>query len=179
MIGFRIRIRVNDCLSDGKHSFASGVVFAHLKVGQIELIKKRKKVWGYWVYVSATRLEDNSLLIVISEEYTKNILNDYGRRWGIETLFGILKTRGFNLEDTHIQDVERLSRLFALLTIALCWAYKTGEWLSKDKPIKIKKHGRKSQSTFRYGLDYIRRIVLNLHQFDKEFLHCINFLSCT
>lgn len=179
MIGFRIRIRVNHCLSNGKHSLASGIVFAHLKVGQIELIKKRKKIWGYWVYVGATRLKDNSLLIVISEEYEKNLLNDYGKRWGIETLFGIFKTRGFNLEDTHIQDSERLSRLFALLTIALCWAYKTGEWLSKHKQITIKKHGRKSQSTFRYGFDYIRRIVLNLHQFKKEFLHSLHFLSCT
>ena len=37
---------------------------------------------------------------------------------GIETLFGIFKSRGFNLEDTHLVDSERLSRLFALLTIA-------------------------------------------------------------
>ncbi len=119
------------------------------------------------------------MLIVISGEYEKNILNDYGKRWGIETLFGIFKTRGFNLEDTHIQDSERLSKLFALLTIALCWAYKTGKWLSEYNPIAIKNHGRKSKSTFRYGFDYIRRIVLNLHQFKKEFLNCIRFLSCT
>lgn len=38
----------------------------------------------------------------------------------IETWFGIFKSRGFNLEDTHLQDSERLSRLLALLTIALC-----------------------------------------------------------
>jgi hypothetical protein len=31
----------------------------------------------------------------------------------------IFKSRGFNLEDTHLIDSERLSRLLALLTIAL------------------------------------------------------------
>ena len=55
MIGFRIRIRVNHCLSNGKNSLPSGIVFAHLKVGQIEIIKRRKKIWGYWVYLGATR----------------------------------------------------------------------------------------------------------------------------
>jgi len=70
------------------------------------------------------RLQDNSLLTVISSSYTPTLIDDYAERWGIETLFGILKTRGFNLEDTHIIDSERLSRLFALLTIGLCWVYR-------------------------------------------------------
>jgi hypothetical protein len=52
---------------------------------------------------------------------------DYAKRWGIETLFGCLKTRGFCLESTHLQDAERLGRMVALLTIASCWAFKTGE----------------------------------------------------
>ncbi len=42
------------------------------------------------------------------------MIDDYAQRWGIETLFGIFKSRGFNLEDTHLIDSERLSRLFAL-----------------------------------------------------------------
>jgi hypothetical protein len=65
--------------------------------------------------------------------------------------FGIFKSRGFNLEDTHLVDSERLSRLFALLTVALCWAYLTGQWFSEQKPIKIKKHGRKAKSIFGVG----------------------------
>ncbi|WP_019506630.1 hypothetical protein [Pleurocapsa sp. PCC 7319] len=31
----------------------------------------------------------------------------------------VIKSRGFNLEDTHLIDFERLSRLFTLLTIVL------------------------------------------------------------
>jgi hypothetical protein len=59
------------------------------------------------------------------------------------------------LESTHLQDAERLGRMVALLTIALCWAFKTGEWLSQHNPIKIKKHGRKAKSIFRVGLAQI------------------------
>jgi hypothetical protein len=86
------------------------------------------------------------------------LIDDYAQRWGIETLFGIFKSRGFNLEDTHLVDSERLSRLFALLTIALCWAYRTGEWLSNDKPILIKTHGRKATQSGLEGFPH-RAIV--------------------
>jgi len=36
-------------------------------------------------------------------------------------LFGALKSRGFNLEDTHLKEPERLTRLLALLAIAFTW----------------------------------------------------------
>ena len=134
---------------------------------------------GHQVYVGALRLQDNSLLSVIAPGYSHTIIDEYAQRWGIETLFGIFKGRGFNLEDTHLVDSERLSRLFALLTIALCWAYRTGQWLSECKPIAIKKHGRKSQSTFRYGFDFLRSIFLNLEDCQADFLNSLQFLSCT
>ncbi|MBW4533191.1 MAG: hypothetical protein KME09_04575 [Pleurocapsa minor HA4230-MV1] len=83
------------------------------------------------------------------------------------------------IEDTHLVDSERLSRLFALLTIALCWAYRTGEWLSDQKPILIKTHGRKAQSIFRYGFDYLRHVLLNLDEHQADFRQSLQFLSCT
>ncbi len=179
MMSFRIRIRENDCLSDRQHYIATRIVFSHLKIGQWELLKRKRVLWGHQVYVGALRLQDNSLLTVIAPSYTPTLIKDYAQRWGIETLFGIFKSRGFNLEDTHLQDSERLSRLFALLTIALCWAYRTGQWLSEQTPIPIKKHGRKAKSVFRYGFDYLRRILFNLEQYQTDFLNSLQFLSCT
>ena len=119
------------------------------------------------------------LSTVIAPSYATTLIDDYAQRWGIETLFGIFKSRGFNLEDTHLVDSERLSRLFALLTIALCWACRTGKWLHEQKPIKIKKHGRKAKSVFRYGFDYLRHIFLNLEDNETNFFHSLKFLSCT
>lgn len=176
---FRIRIRETELLGDGKHWLSTRIVFSHLQIGQRSLLRKKRVLWGHPVYIGALRLQDNSLLTVIAPSYCHTIIDDYAQRWGIETLFGIFKSRGFNLEDTHLVDSERLSRLFALLTIALCWAYRTGQWLSLTKPILIKKHGRKAYSIFRYGLDRLRSIFLNLDEREDDFLHSLQFLSCT
>lgn len=70
-----------------------------------------------------------------------------------------LKPEAYNLESTHFTDSERLSKLLALMSLALCWAIKTGDWLSSHRPLKVKKHGRLQASIFRYGFDYLRSIV--------------------
>lgn len=179
MMPFRIRIRESDCLGDGQHILSTRIVFSDLEIGQFQILSRRKCLWGHWVYIGALRLEDNSLLVVIANDRTLTVIDDYAHRWGIETLFGIFKSRGFNLEDTHLKDSERLSRLFALLAIALCWAHLTGQWLSEHKPITIKKHGRKAKSIFRYGFDFLPRLLLNLEQYETEFCRSLRFLSCT
>ena len=40
--------------------------------------------------MSALRLEDGELLIVISDDSPSTAIADYAQRWGIETLFGML-----------------------------------------------------------------------------------------
>ena len=175
----RVRIRESDKISSKQGLLKGSVYFSHLRVGEYEIQKKRCQVWGKWVYVSALRLENRELLIVISNHYCRRAIDDYAERWGIETLFGILKTRGFCLESTHFTDAERLSKLICLLSIALCWAVKTGEWLAELHPIPIKKHRRLAKSIFRYGLDCLRSIFLDLDLKYHDFLFCLNFLSCT
>jgi hypothetical protein len=69
--------------------------------------------------------------------------------------------------------------MVALLTIALCWAFLTGEWLSNQQAIVIKKHGRKTKRIFRHGLDYLREILLNLESRMDELFQVLTFLSCT
>ncbi|QXE21925.1 transposase IS4 family protein [Richelia sinica FACHB-800] len=161
------------------NGFPGSVIFAHLKVIESQVLSTRRWIWGRLVYVAGLRLDDGKLLIVISDDSPQTMIADYGRRWGIETLFGMFKTRGFCLESTHFLDATRLSKLLALLSLALCWAVKTGEWLHQHRPIKIKKHGRPSQSVFRYGLDYLRSLVTNLDLKHSEFLLSLQFLSCT
>jgi hypothetical protein len=92
---------------------------------------------------------------------------------------GILKSRGFNLEDTHLSQMERLSKLIALLTLAMIWAIRTGEYLAGQKPIPVKKYGRKLKSVFRYGCDFIRHVLLNPQTPSDKRLKAISFLSCT
>jgi hypothetical protein len=70
-----------------------------------------------------------------------------------------LKSKGFDMEQTRLRDPERLSKLLALLTIAFGWCYRVGEWRAQQKPIRILKHERQAVSLFRYGLDYLNRLL--------------------
>lgn len=88
----------------------------------------------------------------------RRALEDYRRRWTIETMFGNLKTKGFNMEDTHITDRDKLSTLCAVLALAVALSVKTGVAVARLNPIPIKKHGRKAWSLFALGLQALRRI---------------------
>jgi hypothetical protein len=176
---FRIRIRHSDKLNDGQRWLSGKVVFSALEPNQQQVLSRPRRLWGHWLYVSALRLETGELLIVVSAQRTETAIADYGKRWGIETLFGCLKTRGFCLESTHLKEPERLSRMIALLSIGLCWAFLTGEWLAEGKPIVIKKHGRKAKSIFRCGFDYLRRVFLNMDEHQTQFHQALQLLSCT
>ena len=148
-IPFRLRIKADHKIGNGQKSLPASIVFAHLQIGEQTVLSGKRWVWGRQVYVSALRLEDGELLIVISNDFPQKAIADYGLRWGIETLFGMFKTRGFNLESTHFSKQERLSKLFALMALAMTWAILLGEWLHEQKPLKIKNHGRKTKSIFR------------------------------
>jgi len=107
------------------------VIFSSLAVGEVRSLPKRRRIWGIWMYVSTLKLESQELLIVVSDSPGESAIHDYGRRWQIETLFGCLKSRGFDLESTHITEPERLTKMIFLLTLALCWAHRVGVWLDE------------------------------------------------
>lgn len=179
-IPFRLRIRATDKIDHNGVNLAARILLAHLQVGQSQRLQGSCRVWGCAVAVEGLRLPDGKLLVVIAPPDAASILSDYAKRWGIETLFGAFKTRGFCLESTHFTDPERLRKLFTLLTLALCWAMQTGLFLNQLHPIPIKKHGRKAKSLFRLGLDYLRHLVLNPHPLhERDFLQSLDFLSCT
>jgi hypothetical protein len=69
--------------------------------------------------------------IAMNTAPSRTTVLDYGLRWSIETMFADYKTRGFGLEDTHLQRPDRLSRLLLVLAIALYWATANGRSLQK------------------------------------------------
>lgn len=89
-----------------------------------------------------------------------------------------MKTSGFNIQGTHVTDLERLEKLILLTMIAFVWCYKTGDFIDTHiKPIKIKKHGRRAISVFKYGLDYLAGVLITKR--NKLNLCLLQFLSCT
>ena len=90
------------------------------------------------------------------------------KRWSIETAFGCLKSKGFNVEDTLLTHPPRLHLLLGLLAWTLLWALLVGEQLYQKKPIKRKKHGRRAISLFRLGLDQLTQITHQTREQRKQ-----------
>lgn len=176
---FRMRIKSNHQLFDGRRYLSVKTVFGDLQPGVQRVLRKKRRLWGHWLYLAALKLDDGSLLVIATQTAPHSALADYAQRWGIETLFGMLKTRGFRLEDTHLRDAQRLNKLIALLALALVWALHIGLWLHEANPITVKNHGRRARSLFRYGLDHLRSILLNLQHKNSLFIQALTFLSCT
>ena len=118
------------------------------------------KVHGHWISLAIERQDKagDEYLIVMTNTFAHAALRNYQRRWSIETFFQSIKQRGFHLEKTHLDNLERLRKLFALVAIAFAVCLHIGRWSDKNqKPIEIKNHGYKANSFFRYGLECWRR----------------------
>lgn len=173
-----IRIRQNSLLDDSKVTWVYEK-FKHLALDKPCFLKRRYKVMGESFYLAGIKLKDDFLIIACDVKPRKG-LQLYGLRWGIETLFGNTKSRGFDLEATHVTDPAKLSLLLGILALAIFWALQTGAWLCKhDKPIKRKKHGRLQQSRFRYGLDHLRLLILHRKLDSVAACPFISLLTCT
>jgi len=143
-IACRIRVRANAKVTDARgRAVQARQLFRHCRVGHGEALRGARLLWGERWHVTGMRLPRGAYVIVASECETQTALEEYARRWEVETLFGCLKTRGFCLEATHV--TERLKKLLALVALAFCWAHVTGEWLSAQRPLPVKKHGRKGK----------------------------------
>lgn len=115
---------------------------------------------GVSCYISAmSYMSDGTqdFLIIVSYSKPENIVENYK----IESLFKGLKSSGFNIEDTHVTDIERLGKLIRLTMIAFTWCYRIGDHIDTNlKKIIIKKHGGRAVSVFKYGLDYPSKVAM-------------------
>jgi len=179
-IRYHIRIRNNFKVylpRKGKQIKASWL-FNDLKVGQYKHYDKIVSINDQYCYLSGCKLKKGSFLIIVSFNRPEEAQIDYAQRWQIEMCFKAMKSSGFDIEKTHLTHIERVEKLVLLVMIAFTWCYKVGIYLHQNiRPIKIKKHGRRARTLFKYGLDYIANCLLNdLKTMD---INIIQFLSCT
>ncbi|MGI9034429.1 MAG: IS4 family transposase [Pyrinomonadaceae bacterium] len=181
-IDFHIRLKTS-------HK-SGGKSFLQIFVNSAERVKLRGKVkleiFGLKLYVSCVKYQKNGkteYLIVASKERNKYALEEYKVRWQIETMFGCLKSRGFNFEETHLTMPEKIGKLLMLLSLGLLLAVLMGEYqveIVKQVKMKLKKNKRYAKSLFRIGLDTLQNLLFNYHQPKKygELETFIILLSC-
>ena len=169
------------CNPNGKWVKASWL-FANLPLKGCRVSDRIVYMNNQLCYLSGSKVKNKKgkpeLQIVISFNNPQDATEIYKERWQIETAFRALKTNGFNIEDTHLTDIERIGKLFALGMVAFTWGYVVEDYLHQHvKPIHIKKHGNKPKSIFKHGLTYIATVLLN-SCFIPD-IDVFNFLSCT
>lgn len=182
-IRYHIRIRNNFKIYCPKRQkeIKAWHLFNALKIGQFQHYNKIMQIRGEYCYLSGMKtIKDGKVdfCIVVSFNKPDEALEKYRQRWQIETLFRGLKSSGFNLEDTHVTHLDRLEKLILLVMVAFVWCYKIGDYIDTQiKPIAIKKHGNRAVSVFKYGLDYLTRVLISESNYFN--INCLKFLSCT
>jgi hypothetical protein len=180
---FHIRIRDNfDVQIPGKGRVKAFWIFNSLPLNTGYNYPKIVYLKGNLVYLSGMKTVGKNgkleFVIIASYCFSYDALPNYKQRWQIETLFKALKTSGFNIEDTHLTNLDRINRMLVLVTITFVWSSLTGIYRHENmEPIIIKKHGSRAHSYFAYGLALISKALYNSNF--ALFVVCIKLLSCT
>jgi len=157
---FHLRVHENYLVTNARgQQVALRKLFRQTRINEPLTLVQPRVMWGEAYYFSGCRLASGEYLIVVSPTFEPHAITEYAKRWGIETFFGALKTRGFNLEDTHITQEDRLQKLVAILALTFAWCHQIGLWLHQQKTLLLKNHGRPPKSIFRRGLDCLRRLL--------------------
>lgn len=172
-IKFFSRAKASTLVSDGSKIITMAELCKDLNKNDPQTIigKDIRRTFGHRLYVSLKINYKGELVCIISNQYTNNPFQEYKRRWFIETMFAKFKSFGFNLEDTHITNLTRLSNLFLLVSIAYLCCCKIGMFIhTKIKPITKKhlstvdgldKEYRLEYSVFRLGLELLKNYCNN------------------
>ena len=183
--GIRYHIRIKEnfyvTMPGNDRKVKASWMFNHLKLNQFAYHNNIVKVNKQLCYISGSKVMNKKgkpeFQIIISFNKPCEADSLYKERWQIETAFRALKSSGYNIERTHLTEMDRVEKMLALVLIAFVWAYKIGIFLNTLKPITIKKHGRRAYSLFKYGLNALAK-VLNSNDLIK-FREFSEFLSCT
>ena len=148
-IRYYIRIRENFYIHDPRNNnkTKASVMFSDLKCGQFRILHRILRVNGQLCYLSASKVKGKDgkpeLQIIISFNQPQHAQTAYKERWQIETAFRGLKSSGFNIENTHLNDLERIEKLFTIVMLTFVWAYVVGVFVNENiKPVRILKNGR-------------------------------------
>ena len=80
-----------------------------------------KNYHGPKVKIAACRNDEGELMIIATNDNAYKAISLYRERWSIENLFGCLKTRGFNFENTHITNLDRTETHSLIIGQPLCY----------------------------------------------------------
>jgi len=157
---FVMRLRNDSIIGSKAKNIAANKRYAHLAKAEHYVCPKRVWVYGLRLKLAVTKAQSGELVVLACNDKPECAFVYYAQRWNIECLFSAFKKRGFNFEDTRLTQEAKLDNLIILLSLAFTWAHLMGEWIYKQRPLKLKKHGYLPISFFKRGLNYLRTALL-------------------
>ena len=162
--GIVCRLRIKESttvLGNCGKNIKAAQLFWNIRLDQTVTWHSKRKVSGIYLYIAARRTI-KGLLIVVATQKPDTMIEDYYKRWSIETLFGCLNSRGFDLESTHMTDLDRMDKLMGMPALAFAWCLIAGHWhYGEAKELPLNKHMRPAKALFRLGIDMLRRVFKN------------------
>ena len=157
-------------------------IFANLKHGEERVLYRIYRICGELCYLSGAVIKDKTgklePQILVSFCRPEEALPAYKERWTIETMFKVLKSSGFNIEDTHMVHINRIEQLFGVVIIAYTWAYCVG--IAANIKVKGCQGSQQreacNQSCSSTVLNFIADALLN--PFGPSKINVFDFLSC-
>ena len=97
--------------------------------------------------------EIEPLYLVSNISLAEEAIKYYKKRFRIETFFSDQKSRGFNIQKSHLEDCQRLSRLLIASCLAYIWIVYLGSlWKTEGWQSVIHRKSRFDLSLFQLGL---------------------------
>jgi hypothetical protein len=128
-------------------------------VGWVRLTEQYNAGW-FWLILHWETGEEEPWFLVASQPGRYRLIRGYRLRMWVEEMYGDMKGHGFDLEATHLDDVDRLTRLVLAVCLAFVWLITFGAWVVKRGLRYLVDHkSRRDKSYFRIGWDWLARCL--------------------
>lgn len=119
-------------------------------------LAKTSPVGPVWVVLHWKKGEEEPWLLVSDYGDTRLILRLYRKRARIEAMYSDMKSRGFDLEKSRLEQPQRIERLMLGIAIAYLCFIALGSWVVKNgRRRHIDRPDRRDLSYFRLGWDWL------------------------
>ncbi len=126
-IPFTIRIKDGHKVKVGRGEIAIKNLLGYLKENTPTYYKTKKTIYGYKYLSLVAIIRKGELMMLATNIKQEKSISYYKQRWEIETLFSAYKIRGFNLEETHLSQNQKIDSMIAILSLAFVWCHTIGE----------------------------------------------------
>ena len=152
---FVFRTAKNTSIFDGENEYPIGCLAPmsgekFMTVQNVAYTKKRHGWLNATVWHEAEW--DNPIYLLSNFELSFETARYYKKRWSIETFFGDVKSRGFNIHKSKLSDPQRVAKLLIVACLAYILLFRLGE-NEQDSPLipKVTRKDRMDLSIFTLG----------------------------